>query len=141
MTLCSHMQRGPYPFATLLVLDDHLGPTESLVRCLSCGRAYLLEMLDWLNDERLFRVRAVDADTAQSLVRDLQRGSCDLTRAGEEARHVSLSSERLPALMLLNTRTRELTALLTGPETLAAPGTSWRGLPCDGAWIRKLQPA
>ncbi len=134
--LCTHIAAGPYPFETLLVLDDHLGPTESLIRCTTCGTVYLLEMLDWLADLRLFRVRLPEPEAAAGLLRDLQRGSCDLKRAGEEARHFSLTSERLAVLMLLNTGQAELVRLIGGAAAMSAPGGSWRELPCDGTWIR-----
>lgn len=132
------MVAGPYPFETLLVLDDHLGPTESLIRCRNCRATYLLEMLDWQADLRLFRIRVPEPAAAAGLLRDLERGSCDLRRAGEQARHFSLTSERLPVLILLNTRSAELITTISGPEVLTAPGGSWRELSCDGTWIRSF---
>ncbi len=132
------MTAGPYPFETLLVLDDHLGPTESLIRCSTCGATYLLEMLDWLAELRLFRVRVPEPTATAGLLRNLERGSCDLNRAAEEARHFSLASERLAVLVLLNTSQAELVSLFCGTEATSAPGGSWRELPCDGTWIRKL---
>ena len=136
-TICPHIKAGPYPFATVLVLDDHLGPTDWLVRCTSCDRAYLLEMLDWHGPQRLYRLRVPAAEAVAGLVKDLERGSCDLSRAGAEAQHFSLTSERLPDLVLIDLRAGTVVELID-VKGLQIPGASWRELPCDGGWIRRF---
>lgn len=136
--LCEHLVPGPYPFETVLVLDDHLGPTELLIRCRQCDHCWLLEMLDWREDERLFRIRKADPEAVAGLLKDLARGSCDLRRAGEQARHFSLTSERLPELLLLNVHNARLSAVIKPPMDTVVPGTDWRALACDGSWIRQL---
>lgn len=136
--LCAHLTPGPYPFAIVLVLDDHLGPTELLVRCRQCDHCWLLEMLDWQDDVRLFRVRQPDPEAVAGLLKDLARGSCDINRAGEQARYFSLTSERLPELLLLNIRGATLSAVITPAQHIKVPGTGWRQLVCDGSWIRQL---
>ena len=132
------MVPGPCPWETELVIDDHLGPTDLLVGCRVCGRAYLLEMLDWEGSRRLFRVRAPSPGAVAALTRDLQRGSCDLSRAVEEVRHVSLTSDRLPVLLLFDTRTGEVVERIPLATPADVPGAGWRELPCDGEWIRRL---
>lgn len=139
MSLCEHLQAGPYPFDLTLVVDDHLGPTEALIRCRSCGQHYLMEMLDWRGDQRLFRLSQTDEDATQLLLRDLARGSCDLNRATEEVRQFSLASTRLPALLLLDTVQRTISSLTEVAPGTRIPGTGWRDLPCDGSWIETLQ--
>jgi hypothetical protein len=131
------MKPGRYPFATVLVLDDHLGPTDWLVRCSSCGSVHLLEMLDWDGPRRLYRMRAPAPEAVAGLLKDLERGSCDLNRAGAEAQHFSLTSERLPHLVLLDLRASTVVEMIdvTGSQI---PGASWRELPCDGSWIRRF---
>lgn len=136
-SLCAHTVAGPLPFESVLVLDDHLGPTDWLVRCRTCAAHYLLEMLDWDGPSRLYRVRAPAHDAVAGLLRDLERGSCDLDRAGAEANHFSLSSTRLPTLMRLNLSSSELSALIEA-SGVRLPGASWRELPCDGSWLKKL---
>ena len=135
---CPHLIPGPYPFETALVLDDHLGPTDWLVRCASCDAAYLLEMLDWEGSRRLYRLRIPAQAAVAGLLRDLERGSCDINRARSQAHHFSLSSTRLDLLVLLDLRTGELIALLDAPADLEIPGAGWRELPCDGSWIQRL---
>ncbi|HEY5644646.1 MAG TPA: hypothetical protein VIS76_01770 [Pseudomonadales bacterium] len=136
--LCRHFQPGPCPWETELVMDDHLGPTESLVACRTCGRAYLLEMFDWAASKRLFRVRSPSPEAVSMLMRDLDRGSCDLRRAGEEVRHFSLASDRLPVVLLYDTATATLMARVPLDHAADVPWTGWRDLPCDGTWITRL---
>ena len=136
--LCDHMVPGPYPFESILVLDDHLGPTDWLVRCSTCGQPCLLEMLDWSGSRRLYRVRLPEEAAVAGLMRDLTRGSCDLSRAGEEARHVGLMSPRLNDLLLLDLGNRSLVSVLRPSPDCAIPGAGWRELDCDGDWIDRL---
>jgi len=141
MALCEHFKPGSHPYEVLLVLDDHLGPTEALVRCRACAQSYLIELLDWLGSERLFRVAEPDAAATRTLLRDLERGSCDLARAGEEVRHFSLISERLPVLLLLDTDENVIRRRIDVVDADAIPAASWRELPCDGEWIERTQAA
>lgn len=136
--LCPHIQPGPCPWETELVIDDHLGPTECLVGCRTCGRAYLLEMLDWSGNLRLFRVRAPAPAAVALLTRNLNRGSCDLDRAREEVRHVSLSSDRVPALLLYDTQAASVVARIGLDDPGDVPWRGWRELACDGSWITRL---
>ena len=137
MALCSHIQPGPVPWDVLLVLDDHLGPTDALAVCRTCRTPYLLEMVDWRPPLRLFRVSEPRSDAVQGLLRNLERGSCDLRRAGEEVRHFSQGARRLPWLVLLDTSAYRLEAVVDHPDPL--PGASWRELPCDGSLIDEVE--
>ena len=141
MSLCEHFLPGPLPYDNVLVLDDHLGPTEALIRCSSCRRAYLLELLDWEGAKRLFRIAAPDEEATRLLLKDLDRGSCDLRRAGEEVRQFSLTSERLPHLLLVDVNDHALERTVHLENTAEVPTTGWRALPCDGAWIERVQSA
>ena len=137
---CTHLKAGSYPFESVLVLDDHLGPTDWLVRCSSCAAAYLLEMFDWDGSRRLYRLRAADAAAVDALIRDLERGSCDLNRASAQAQHFTLTSQALPIAVLLDLRAGALRSVVELPEDIRAevPVASWRELPCDGSWIQRL---
>lgn len=137
-SICPHLVPGPYPFESALVLDDHLGPTDWLVRCRSCEMAYLFEMLDWDGARRLYRLRLPEPRAMEHLLKDLHRGSCDLTRARDQAYHFSLTSARLALLALLDLAAGELVELLQAPDGAEIPGASWRELPCDGSWIQRF---
>ncbi|MGE0624959.1 MAG: hypothetical protein AB7I04_13850 [Pseudomonadales bacterium] len=136
--LCPHIRPGPCPWETELVIDDHLGPTESLIACRTCGRAYLLEMLDWSGSLRLFRVRAPEGAAIALLTRDLNRGSCDLGRAREEVRHVSLASDRVAELLLYDTQAASLVERIALIDPGDVPWAGWRELACDGSRIAQL---
>jgi len=136
--ICQHLTPGHYPFDSVLVLDDHLGPTDWLVRCRSCEAAYLLEMLDWQGSLRLYRLRVPEPRSVDRLLRDLERGSCDLNRARDQAHHFSLTSTRVAELALLDLAAGQLIRMVKAPENEAIPGASWRDLSCDGSWIQRL---
>ena len=140
MCVCSHVTRGQIPFDTVLVLDDQLGPTEYLGRCRCCRTLYLLEMFDWQGSLRAFRLSAPSTESTEALLRDLERGSCDLNRAREEVRAFTLTSTRLDQLILMDTSAQTITETASSTDfEVAVPTATWRDLPCDGAWIRRIQ--
>jgi hypothetical protein len=141
--ICAHLIAGAYPFQVDLVLDDHLGFTDAVVRCRHCQRAYLLEMLDWANHDRLFRICVLNGDHAQRLIRDLTRGSCDVQRAGAEVQQMKTVSPFSAWLILVDTVAPLISAVAPLPAGRDLPGASWRELPCDGTWVnyaRETQP-
>jgi len=134
--LCPHIQPGQWPFRPLLTIDEHLGFTDALVECRECGAIYLLEMLDWLGQERVMRISVIPRERAQGVIRDLSRGSCDLSRAGHEVHHMQTSNPLSPWLLLVDWRGPQISALVAAPTNAQLPGASWRDLPCDGEWVR-----
>ena len=74
------------------------------------------------------------------LIRDLERGSCDLNRATAQAQHFTLTSQALPMVVLLDLRAGTLCSVVKLAEDVRAdvPVASWRELPCDGSWIQRL---
>jgi hypothetical protein len=133
--LCEHIATGSYPFEVELVMDDQLGLTDAVVRCRHCQRVYLLEMLDWAQDHRVFRISALVDDHAQRLIRDLSRGSCDLQRAGAQVQHLKTASSFAPRLLLIDPSEPRICSLAPLPADRALPSASWRELPCDGSWV------
>ncbi|MCZ6710052.1 MAG: hypothetical protein O7B25_06805 [Gammaproteobacteria bacterium] len=134
--ICEHLTPGTYPFQVDLVLDDHLGFTDAVVSCRHCQQAYLLEMLDWANHDRLFRICVLRSDHAQRLIRDLTRGSCDLQRAGAEVQQMKTASAFSGWLILVDTVEPQISAVAPVPPERDLPGASWRELPCDGTWVK-----
>jgi hypothetical protein len=134
--LCEHVQPGTWPFLVRLALDEHLGFTDALVACRHCGATYLLEMLDWLDQDRVMRVSLPPADRTDSVIHDIERGSCDLTRAGREIHHLRTSTPLCRLLLLVDWRGPTITAIVDAPSQERLPGVSWRELPCDGSWVR-----
>jgi len=137
--LCEHVLPGAWPFQVELVLDEHLGPADVLMRCRACGRFYLLEMLDLQGPARVMRVAVLETADAESLIRDLARGSCDVNRAGAEVQHLRTRAPLLPRLILVDTGGPTVTAVVDVPADVRVPGRSWRELPCDGSWVDYVQ--
>lgn len=133
--LCEHVRAGQWPFQAELVLDEHLGITDALMRCRDCGRFYLLEMLDWRDRHRVMRVAPMDGAAAQRLIRDLTRGSCDVNRAGAEVQHVRTATPFSRVLLLVDMAGPVIEAARPAPEGRRIPGAGWRELPCDGSWV------
>jgi len=89
-TACEHLahaQPGEFPFAIEMVLDGQSGFTDAIVRCRTCGQAYLIEMLDWSGkrfERRTFRVSLLDDAVVARYAHNRERASCDLKRAAAE---------------------------------------------------------
>ncbi len=132
---CEHLRRGPWPLHADLVLDEHLGITDALMSCRDCGRAYLVEMLDWRGSERVMRIAVLEPTQAAGVIRDITRGSCDPDRASAEMEHARSRAERLPWLLRLDTAGPSLLGVAPVPRDRRVPGASWRSLPCDGSWV------
>lgn len=134
--LCAHVRPGSWPFRVRLVLDEHLGFTDALVACRHCGTTYLLEMLDWLDHDRVMRISAPAADRTEGVIHDIGRGSCDLGRAGQEVHHLRTSTPLCPVLLRVDWRGPSIAAVAEVRAGDRLPGASWRDLPCDGRWVR-----
>ncbi len=137
--LCDHVQSGGWPFVVELVIDEQMGFTDALVACRTCGTSYLLEMLDWRDRERLMRVSTVDSSRVAGLLRNLDRGSCDLRRASAEVQQLQTSATFSPWLLLMDSTTMRIVGVVPVPPDRMMPTDSWRALPCDGSWVDYAQ--
>ncbi|MEQ8484557.1 MAG: hypothetical protein RIB46_09355 [Pseudomonadales bacterium] len=133
--LCPHVETGTWPWRVELVLDEHLGITDALVRCRTCQRTYLLEMLDWQGGTRVMRVAGVDPGMADRTVHDLGRGSCDVGRAGAQVHQLRSASVFSRWLLWVDLRQPAILAVVPVPQDPPLPSASWRSLPCDGRWV------
>ncbi len=136
MTPCDHLKADTWPltiehtFTMLLVFAD------ALARCRSCGRSYLLELLDVREHERLYRLSLCSNQASAELLKDLNRGSCDLQRAQAQFDEFSRSSVITDKLLWTDARANVLRGLIT--THLPLPAESWQSLPCDGTWFKRL---
>ena len=137
MPICEHLRSDSYPLIIDWVFDDAQGFTDCLAHCRVCHQSYLLEMLDWRRNLRLFRVSCTDPGQSERLMRDLEQGSCDLSRAAAESEQFRLANSKVVALLLLDTRTPRIIALVPAEDDI--PRHCWRDLPCDGRWIERVQ--
>jgi hypothetical protein len=132
---CAHLQPGTWPFRIVLTLDEQLGFTDALVRCRTCERPYLLEMLDWDASTRLMRLAPVDPDVAAGTLHDLGRGSCDLQRAGAQVHQLRSASVFSRWLLWVDLHQPTILARVPVPPDRPLPAAGWRSLPCDGSWV------
>lgn len=138
MIPCDHLRAGTWPFKVELVIDQALYFTEALVSCVECGERYLLEMLDERGRQALFRISMPGRKASDALLHDLNRGSCDLSRAGAEVAAVRNASPLLPSLLLIDPQEPRILALVdTGG--LKLPTGSARDQPRDGRWFDQLR--
>ena len=120
---------------TLFVLDTHLYMTDGFVRCSKSNAHYLLEAFDLKANATLYRVSSLDAESVVKTIQSLTKGSCDINRAKNEVFSIANGAEALPCV-LVGVAGKFLPAIDTGGETL--PTESWRNLPCDGSWFKRL---
>lgn len=133
--LCEHVRPGAWPFTTDLVLDEQLGITDAVMSCRTCGRPYLMEMLDWRDKLRVMRLSVLDGARSARLIRDLTRGSCDVARAGQEVHAFRSQTRFSPWLLLVDNSAVAVLAVAPVPVDRRLPAPAWRDLPCDGSWV------
>lgn len=138
MRACEHLQSGPSPLRVECVFDEQFGFTDCLASCRDCHASYLLEMLDWQGDLRLFRVSRPDPAHSARLLKDLERGSCDIRRAAAEAEQFRLANASGSLLLLMDMTGPRIEAVVEPEPGVRVPRASWRDLPCDGSWIRRV---
>lgn len=146
VALCEHLASDS--LAALAVAPDDVlewqdGPIVAVVRCPACGRAGLLEMLDWSDDQRL-RVHALaglDSAAFALYLRNVERGSCDLARRRREIEALVACagpSERLVAREAIGGRVLRSSVW---PAGIAPPSDSWQervSRAHDPGWFARL---
>ncbi len=102
-SLCRHVAEsapGARPFAVDLVLEERGGLTEALVHCRRCDAAYLITAIAERGPRlthRTFAIASVPRGVAAAFRRDIERGSCDVSRAGAEREAVVAQAVSLGA--------------------------------------------
>ncbi|HEU4427143.1 MAG TPA: hypothetical protein VFT98_00180 [Myxococcota bacterium] len=90
LALCAHLSGlragdAAPPVAHALLWQD--GAIDAVVRCARCGAHALLRLLDWAPPrfvQRIYSLAALRAEDSALLLRNLERGSCQVARAGAE---------------------------------------------------------
>jgi hypothetical protein len=113
LSLCKHLSGlragdAPPELAHALLWQD--GAIDAVVRCARCGAHALLRLLDWAPPHyalRVYSLAALRAEDSALFLRNLERGSCQVARAGAELDALVAAagpSERLIALDLARDR-------------------------------------
>ena len=129
---CEHLVRataGEFPFAVEMVLDGQSGFTDAIVRCRSCGQAYLIEMLDWSGkhfERRTFRTSLLDDEVVARYAHNRQRSSCDLKRAAAEWYAVQTQARLTNLQIALDVDAATLIGATQLPVDTDIPMAHWR---------------
>lgn len=143
-TPCSHLTSQP-DLEVLFVTDTYLSIAQAFTRCTACLQHYQIELVDLTTSIRAFRISTLPSQVVAATVQSLQKGSCDVDRAGAELSFVSQSAELLPGVMLRQEHSEDAgdnktvrwlyTELAPGMQV---PRADWRSLACDGSFIKSL---
>lgn len=129
---CTHFGAaapGPYPFSIEMVLDGQSGFTDAVVRCRTCGQAYLIEMLDWEGakfERRRFRTSLLDDAVVARYAHNRSRTSCDLTRASAEWYTVQTQARLTDLELTLDVGAATVVGSRQVPEGTDIPMAHWR---------------
>jgi hypothetical protein len=129
---CTHLaaaSAGAYPFRIDTVLDDQGGITDAIVRCVACGQAYLIELLDWSGavfERRRFRTSLLDDAVVERFKHNRRRGSCDINRSAAEWFTVQSQARLTDLELTLDTRRTELLTARRLPAHTDVPMAHWR---------------
>jgi hypothetical protein len=129
---CDHLTERP-DLEILWTLDAYLHTADAYAKCKHCDAHYLVEMIDLDSRAAVFRVARLPADYVAKTVRSLEKGSCDINRARNEAFALRNAAERLPMLLIM--RQGRFVATVPVGGDVEIPQESWRDLPCDGTWL------
>jgi hypothetical protein len=139
MTPCDHLKADSWPLAIEHTFSVLVVFADAIARCRRCDQTYLLELLDVRGPERLYRLSTSSGEATEELIRDLNRGSCDLQRAQAQFDEFSRQSIATGKLLWTDSKANRIKALITVDAPL--PAASWQTLPCDGTWFQTLQLA
>jgi hypothetical protein len=136
MTPCDHLKAGSWPLQIEHTFTSLITFADALVSCRHCARQYLLELFDVRGSDRLYRISEADPALATGLLHNLNRGSCDLSRADAEFAHFANQCDPLETILWVDSKGPTVTGQIAIRSPL--PPASWQALPCDGAWFELL---
>ncbi len=146
-SLCAHLAALAAGDATPEIAHAFLwqdGPIDAIARCRACGAHALLRLLDWAPPAfslRVYTLAALRAEDGELFLRNLARGSCQVSRASAELNALVAAAganERLVALDLAHERVAASAAPRPGESS--EPAAFPERLPRDGdtRWFAAL---
>jgi hypothetical protein len=127
-------------------LGFHLGMTESLVACRSCGATAWLRMLDCGGPggtrHGIYAVAGVATELVDSYLERGGRPSCDLGKAGREVEALLSNAGRVRLLVALERESGQVLAVAPVAQGERLPVSTWpAGTPAsdDDQWFRRLE--
>lgn len=147
LALCAHLaalapgDAAPESAHAFLFQD---GPIDAIVRCRSCGALALLRLLDWAPPAfslRVYALAALRREDAALYLRDLARGSCQVSRASAELDALIAAAGRNERIFALDlARERVVAAAPLARGVASEPGEFPARLPrsADAHWFAAL---
>jgi hypothetical protein len=132
---CQHLSATPQ-LRVLHVLDSHVHITDGFVQCQLCKACYLIELVDMTSTTCVFRVSRVAETAVANTIASLQKGSCDIRRAGDEVFNLTTMAIELDILLIMQNGQFQNT--MARPNHFQPEQRSWRQLPCDGRLVKQL---
>jgi len=129
---CEHLVASTpaaLPIAIEMILDGQSGPTDAIVRCRTCGQAYLIEMLDWAGthfEHRTFRTSLLDDAVVARYAHNRSSTSCDLKRAAAEWYAVQTQARLTNLEITLDVDASTLIGARLLPPGTEIPMAHWR---------------
>jgi ribosomal protein S18 acetylase RimI-like enzyme len=120
------------------------GPIDAIVRCGRCGAHALLRMVDWAPPDfrlRVYAFAALRQEDSALYLRNLERGSCQASRAGAELDALVSAAGPTQQLVAVDWRRERVIAAGAPPKHLAGePGAYPERLPAadDVRWFEIL---
>lgn len=124
----------------VVIMDDWLGPVTALIKCDESGHYALIYLVCWQGsslERRIFALRTVPQDIAQTYLVNISRDYCDLTRKQLESD--ALFSAAAPVTHLIATSNDLLVDNATTTE-LSPPMRHWRDINTDDypSWAKEM---
>lgn len=129
---CEHLvapTHAAWPFVIEMTLDGQSGPTDAIVRCRTCGQAYLIEMLNWSGahfERRTFRTSLLDDVVVARYSHNRNSTSCDLKRAAAEWYAVQTQARLTSLEITLDVDASTLIGARLLPPDTDIPMAHWR---------------
>jgi ribosomal protein S18 acetylase RimI-like enzyme len=120
------------------------GPIDAVVRCGRCGAHALLRMVDWAPPDfrlRVYALAALREEDSALYLRNLARGSCQVSRASAELDALVSAAGPTQQLVALDLRRERVVAAGAPPKHLVGePGAYPERLPAtdDARWFEIL---
>jgi ribosomal protein S18 acetylase RimI-like enzyme len=147
LALCAHLaalrsDAPAPPTAHAFLFQD--GPIDAIVRCDACGAHGLLRLVDWAPPDfkrRVYVLAALRADDTALYLRDLARGSCQVSRAEAELAALVAAAGPSQLLAAIDVASgRVLAASALAPGEARPVGAFPERLPRadDARWFERL---
>lgn len=130
MTECPHDWQTPGERLSIIeTMEDWLGPTLAIVRCVHCGNHALLHLVAWQGQglkQRIYAVRPIAAEVTATYLENMARDYCDLNRKQHETDALFQLSD--DDALLIEARLPELAVIQVSPTSHNPKARPWQDI-------------